>query len=66
MSLHECPRCGNEVATNATTAGAFELPPTLYCVHDGEAVEMEVTSEADLREEAIVEHSTTRGVADDA
>ncbi|WP_158413774.1 hypothetical protein [Natrinema thermotolerans] len=54
MSLHECPRCGREVATNDTSAGAFELPPTLHCVHDGEAVEMELVSEAELREEAIV------------
>lgn len=54
MSLHECPRCGNETATNSTTAGAFDLPPTLYCVHGEDAVEMEVVSEADLREEAIV------------
>jgi hypothetical protein len=54
MSLHECPRCGKEVATNSTTAGAFEVPPTLHCVHDQEAVEMEVTSEADLLEEVIV------------
>ena len=54
MSLHECPRCGKETTTNSTTAGAFSLPPTLYCVHGEEAVEMEVVSEADLREEAMV------------
>ena len=55
MSLHECPRCGHETATNSTTAGAFEVPPTLYCVHGEEAVEMKVVSEADLLEEAMVE-----------
>lgn len=57
MSLHRCPRCGHEVATNSTTAGAFDLPPTLYCVHDDteEAVEMEVVSEADVREEVMVD-----------
>jgi len=55
MSLHECPRCGDEVATNSTTAGAFEVPPTLYCVHGEEAVEMDVVSDADLREEVMVD-----------
>lgn len=54
MSLHECPRCGNETATNSKTAGAFAVPPTLYCVHDEEAVEMELVSEADILEEAMV------------
>jgi len=53
MSLHECPRCGHEIATNSTTAGAFDLPPTLYCVHGEEAIEMDVVSDADLNEEAI-------------
>lgn len=55
MSLHECPRCGHEVATNSTTGGAFEVPPTLYCVHGEEAVEMNVVTEADLREESMVD-----------
>lgn len=55
MSLHECPRCGRETATNSTTTHAFDLPPTLYCVHGEEAVEMDVVSEADLLEEAMVE-----------
>jgi len=55
MSLHECPRCGRETATNSTIAGSLEVPPTLYCVHGEEAVEMEIVSAADLREEAIVE-----------
>lgn len=55
MSLHKCPRCGHETATNSTTAGAFEVPPTLYCVHGEEAVEMDVVSEADLLEEAMVQ-----------
>jgi len=55
MSLHECPRCGNEIATNSTTAGAFDLPPTLYCAHDEEAVEMEIVSEADLLEGVMVD-----------
>lgn len=55
MSLHECPRCEKEIATNSTTAGAFNLPPTLYCVHGEEAVEMELVSEADLLEEAMVD-----------
>jgi hypothetical protein len=35
--------------------GAFAVPPTLYCVHGEEAVEMEVVSEAGLLEEAMVE-----------
>lgn len=55
MSLHACPRCGKEVATNSTTAGAFEVPPTLHCIHGDEAVEMELISEADLKEEAVVQ-----------
>lgn len=55
MSLHECPRCGNETATNSTTAGAFEVPPTLYCVHGEEAVEMMVVSGAELLKEAMAE-----------
>jgi len=55
LSLHECPRCGKEIATNSTTAGAFEVSPTLYCVHGEEAVEMELVSDADLLEEAMVE-----------
>lgn len=55
MSLHECPRCGNEVATNSTTAGAFEVPPTLYCVHGEEAVEMDLVTEAGLKEEAMTD-----------
>lgn len=54
MSLHVCPRCGNQVVTNSTTAGAFDLPPSLCCVHDGEAVKMRIESEADVNEEAIV------------
>ncbi|WP_158547238.1 MULTISPECIES: hypothetical protein [unclassified Haloferax] len=57
MTLYRCPRCGDETATNSTCAGPFELPPTLYCVHDatGEAVKMRVESEADLREEVMVD-----------
>jgi hypothetical protein len=55
MSLHKCPRCGDETATNHTTAGAFEIPPTLYCIHGEEAVEMALTSEADLLQEAMVD-----------
>jgi len=55
MSLHECSRCGRETATNSTTAGAFEVPLTLYCVHGEEAVEMELVSDAGLLEEAMVE-----------
>ena len=55
MSLHQCPRCGHEVATNSTTAGAFEVPPTLYCVHGEEAVEMELVTDAGLNEEAIAQ-----------
>lgn len=54
MSLHECPRCGREVVTNSTTAGAFAVPPTLHCVHGDEAVEMDVTSEASFDEGAVV------------
>lgn len=46
MSLHECPRCGNETATNSTTGGAFAVPPTLYCIHGEEAVEMDLVSES--------------------
>lgn len=44
MSLHKCPECGNETATDSTVAGAFNLPPTLHCVHDEEnrVVEMKL------------------------
>lgn len=55
MTLYECPRCGNETGTNDTTAGAFEMPPTLYCVHGEDAVEMDVISEGDLSEEAMTD-----------
>jgi hypothetical protein len=55
MSLHKCPRCGTETATNSTTAGAFAVPPTLLCVHGEEAVEMDLVSDADVLEEAIVD-----------
>lgn len=55
MSLHECPRCGRETATNSTTVGAFEVPPTLHCIHGEEAVEMDLVSEADLLEESMVD-----------
>jgi hypothetical protein len=55
MSLHECPRCGRETAMNDTVTTSFQLPPTLYCIHDDEAVEMNIVSEADLLEEAIVD-----------
>lgn len=54
MSLHECPRCGKEIGTNSTSAGAFEIPPTLCCIHGDEAVEMVVADEAEIREGAIV------------
>jgi len=40
---------------HCTENGAFEVPPTLYCVHGEEAVEMDLVSEADLLEEAMVE-----------
>lgn len=55
MSLHECPRCEKEIATNSTTAGAFEVPPTLHCVHGDEAVKMDLVTEADLLEGAMVD-----------
>jgi hypothetical protein len=55
MSLHECPRCGRETATNSTTVGPLEVPPTLYCVHDEEAVKMDIVSSAGLREEVMVD-----------
>lgn len=35
MSYHECPECGAAVATNSTSAGAFELPPDIVCVECG-------------------------------
>ena len=35
MSFHECPECGAAVATNSTTGGAFDLPPTIVCVECG-------------------------------
>jgi len=54
MSLHECPQCGHETATNSTTAGAFEVPPTLYCVHGEEAIEMKLVTDADVNESAMV------------
>ena len=55
MSLHECPRCGNETAANSKVGGPFALPPTLYCVHGGDAVEMDLVTESDLLEEAMVD-----------
>jgi len=55
MSLHECPRCGRETATNDVVTQSFQLPPTLYCIHGEEAVEMTLTSEADLLQEAMVD-----------
>ena len=54
MSLHKCPRCGNEVVTNSKIAGAFELPPILHCVHKGEVVEMELADQLDFNEDLIV------------
>lgn len=33
MSLHECPDCGYEVATNSTTAGPFKVPPDIVCIN---------------------------------
>jgi len=54
VSLHECPRCGSETATNSTVTEAFRIPPTLYCVHGGDAVEMGVVSEARLLKEVMV------------
>jgi len=54
MSLHKCPRCGKEIGTNSTTAGAFQVPPQLHCIHGDDAVEMELISEADLKEGAMV------------
>jgi len=55
MSLHECPRCGNEIATNSTVTTSFQLPPTLHCVHGEEAVEMDLVTEAELIEGAMVQ-----------
>jgi len=55
MSLYECPRCHNETATNATVAGAMEIPPDIYCIHGEEAVKMQLVTEAGLKEEAVVE-----------
>lgn len=39
-SVHKCPECDHVVSSENTTAGAFELPPTLNCERC--AVEMEV------------------------
>jgi hypothetical protein len=55
MSLHECPRCGREVATNDSVTYSIPVPPTLYCVHGEEAVEMTLITEADFLEEAMVD-----------
>lgn len=55
MSLYECPRCEKQIATNATTAGVFQVPPNLFCVHGDDAVKMGLVSEADLVEEAMVD-----------
>lgn len=51
MTGYRCPECGAEIGTNSTTAGAFQVPPTLYCLDC--AVEMEIFSEADVDPEAI-------------
>lgn len=40
MSRHECSECGRETVTGDSRSGAD--PPTLYCVHDANAIEMEV------------------------
>lgn len=49
MSLHTCPDCGHEVATNSTTAGAFAVPPTIVCVECGAEmnVDRDVTVDMD-------------------
>lgn len=54
MSLFECPRCGNEAATNSRVT-ALEVPPNLLCVHGEEAVKMERVTTAKVNEEAIVD-----------
>lgn len=54
MSLHECPRCGNEAATNSRVT-ALEVPPSLLCVHGEEAVKMELVTDQKVNDEAIVD-----------
>ena len=46
MSGYRCPDCGVEVGTNGTTAGAFRVPPTIYCLKC--ATEMGRFSDADV------------------
>lgn len=52
MSLHECPECEREVATNSTTAGAFSLPPDLLCVDCGLMMDV-VDPDIDVDKEAV-------------
>lgn len=54
MALFECPRCGREAASNDSCVGAFELPPTVYCIHGDDAVKMELVTDAKIKDEAIV------------
>lgn len=41
MSRHECPECGHEIVTDEAPSRAG--PPTLFCVHEDNAIEMEAT-----------------------
>ena len=54
MSLFECPRCGNEAATNSRVT-ALEVPPNLLCIHGDEAVKMDMITDQKVNDEAIVD-----------
>jgi len=54
MSLHKCPRCGNEAATNSRVT-ALEVAPNLLCVHGDEAVKMELVTTQKVNDDAIVD-----------
>lgn len=48
MSYHECPDCEIAVATNATTAGAFSIPPDIVCVECGAVMEVDSEITVDM------------------
>ena len=48
MSLHECPDCDNVVATNSTTAGAFEMAPDIVCVDCGVVMNCDADVKVDM------------------
>ena len=48
MSFHSCPECSKAVATNTTTAGAFELPPDIVCCECGVVMDVDPDVKVDM------------------